>query len=264
MQLKLKSAIAAVAMLVGGTAQSAVLYDEFQTGDGEVFLSVFRDNASPLSMIIDTGINANALVANPNAFDGFTVGPGASSNIQTSALADFFGTGVVTDFVFNGGAVMNNLATTTGLDLGPILTRGTAGGNVSDFSGINTVNQNMQAFIKDVNVAIGTSDVLTDIAPLENGYHDQPFVWSSNAGGVVAFSTEGPMNSPLELVWAHFDINDPNLAVVEESLGFWTMDFAAGTATFSTGVSQVPVPAAVWLFGSGLMGLVGAARRRKS
>lgn len=33
-------------------------------------------------------------------------------------------------------------------------------------------------------------------------------------------------------------------------------------ASFSTAV--VPVPAAVWLFGSGLLGLIGVARRRKS
>ena len=34
--------------------------------------------------------------------------------------------------------------------------------------------------------------------------------------------------------------------------------------TFNGTVSAVPVPAAVWLFGSGLLGLVGVARRRKA
>ena len=33
---------------------------------------------------------------------------------------------------------------------------------------------------------------------------------------------------------------------------------------FEISISQVPVPAAAWLFGSGLLGLVGVARRRKS
>jgi len=33
--------------------------------------------------------------------------------------------------------------------------------------------------------------------------------------------------------------------------------------TITTDVSAVPVPAAVWLFGSGLVGLVGVARRKK-
>jgi len=34
--------------------------------------------------------------------------------------------------------------------------------------------------------------------------------------------------------------------------------------TISTEVSAVPVPAAVWLFGSGLVGLIGLARRKKA
>jgi hypothetical protein len=29
-------------------------------------------------------------------------------------------------------------------------------------------------------------------------------------------------------------------------------------------IGAVPIPAAVWLFGSGLIGLIGAARRKKS
>jgi hypothetical protein len=35
-------------------------------------------------------------------------------------------------------------------------------------------------------------------------------------------------------------------------------------ASLSATPAVVPVPAAVWLFGSGLLGLVGVARRRKS
>ena len=38
-------------------------------------------------------------------------------------------------------------------------------------------------------------------------------------------------------------------------------DFTSITAS---NASVIPVPAAVWLFGSGLLGLVGVARRRKA
>jgi hypothetical protein len=34
------------------------------------------------------------------------------------------------------------------------------------------------------------------------------------------------------------------------------------TSLHVTSISAVPVPAAVWLFGSGLLGLIGVARRR--
>ena len=63
----------------------------------------------------------------------------------------------------------------------------------------------------------------------------------------------------------------------ENFLGFWdaceTNCLSGNTALrpgdintfakFSSAVPEVPVPAAVWLFGSGLLGLVGMARRKK-
>jgi hypothetical protein len=53
--------------------------------------------------------------------------------------------------------------------------------------------------------------------------------------------------------------------------GYWTLSFnaASGAATAAlltwnpTTVGSVPLPAAVWLLGSGLMGLAGVGRRRK-
>ncbi len=45
----------------------------------------------------------------------------------------------------------------------------------------------------------------------------------------------------------------------ETGVGFITVDYSLANAQANT---VVPVPAAVWLFGSGLLGLVGVARRK--
>jgi hypothetical protein len=47
--------------------------------------------------------------------------------------------------------------------------------------------------------------------------------------------------------------------------GTRTLDFIAPShSIYVETTSAVPVPAAVWLFGSGLMGLAGLARRKKA
>jgi len=42
------------------------------------------------------------------------------------------------------------------------------------------------------------------------------------------------------------------------------LDIGSGNSMHVTSVSAVPVPAAVWLFGSGLIGLAGFAKRKKA
>jgi len=44
----------------------------------------------------------------------------------------------------------------------------------------------------------------------------------------------------------------------------WTWGSGASADSYTLNVGAVPVPAAVWLFGSGLLGLVGMARRKKA
>jgi hypothetical protein len=44
----------------------------------------------------------------------------------------------------------------------------------------------------------------------------------------------------------------------------WEFTCANDVIEGAVAMPAVPVPAAIWLFGSGLIGLVGIARRRKS
>ena len=52
-----------------------------------------------------------------------------------------------------------------------------------------------------------------------------------------------------------FDATDATLSFSTRSLNSYDM-------SIETVITTVPVPAAVWLFGSGLLGLVGVARRK--
>lgn len=44
---------------------------------------------------------------------------------------------------------------------------------------------------------------------------------------------------------------------------FWSDIYLSGTWNTAVQMTPVPIPAALWLFGSGLLGLVGLARRKK-
>jgi len=73
-----------------------------------------------------------------------------------------------------------------------------------------------------------------------------------------------------------FDINPGDDFYVVASMGAhgqngvadaWntlTLNFDDDTGLTAASISNVPVPAAVWLFGSGLLGLVGISRRKKA
>jgi hypothetical protein len=80
--------------------------------------------------------------------------------------------------------------------------------------------------------------------------------------------TTNPIQFSLNLIF-----EDNNFVNTGYTLGFSTKLYPDGTSqlissnnvgiTQTFGTSPVPVPAAVWLFGSGLLGLIGVARRKR-
>ena len=72
---------------------------------------------------------------------------------------------------------------------------------------------------------------------------------SFNQGGMISATTDGAGN--FTATWDALVVG----GAFDGQIGAWTIN---GT------VSAIPVPAAAWLFGSGLLGLVGIARRRRA
>lgn len=121
----------------------------------------------------------------------------------------------------------------------------------------------------DIGVGVGqytatsatTFEIHFDV--LEAHWAGAHFMLGQEGGaGITFFGTTDGTNFSM---WAEETID---ASEDKTSAGFagWTAQwYMVGTISgFEPPVSEIPVPAAAWLFGSGLMGLVGIARRRKA
>lgn len=109
-------------------------------------------------------------------------------------------------------------------------------------------------------------------APDAVGLYDNTSLLDSlSYEGILSPFTEGEVmtisdnNSDIVSIGRSVDGMDINNNLLDFKLGCITPGSAniAGSGDCSTsGVSPVPVPAAAWLFGSGIIGLVGLARRK--
>jgi len=83
---------------------------------------------------------------------------------------------------------------------------------------------------------------------------------------VLGFSDSVPDYLDYFLVGGESGVNFNNPTVPEVYVdSFLIPDESGGFTTEAfVSVAPVPVPAAMWLFGSGLLGLVGIARRKKA
>ena len=161
-----------------------------------------------------------------------------------AATYDFAGTFAMRD---PGGALMHNDATVTAsmeFDMA------TGSGSATGLSGAPFFGQNWTAH----NVTIQMTGPTTAVA-------DMLFDWSVNMDIPVHLDMSVTMNADGSISMQTIDADGDGIIGSPMVSGPFP-GFNAAFDGVATPVSAVPVPAAVWLFGSGLVGLAGVARRK--
>lgn len=263
MNLKLKILAAAVVMAVSGAAHAAISTDNFAggstlgsgTGVGELFLSIY-DPGRSLSMVLDLNLTANSFRNNNAALIN-------TFSVTDATLQSFIaGSSNQSLMRWNLGALSN---AGFGPNNGALSTHGNAGATIDaneavyDGNALTIGMANLEAY---VNQHPTTMVVASSGGPAG---HTGSY-WGGTMGGALRYDNQhigfagGELMSFMAL--GQTDVSDLGGApyITAFSGGQWVLDPTLGRVSY---VSAVPIPAAVWLFGSGLIGLVGISRRKK-
>lgn len=204
------------------------------------------DALPPTSLPVDTGHPLPIPSVNPDAnLTTFLAQNGGHDSFQFAIIGG--GTGTAGATGNNPGAKVGAFTSTQTLAAGSLA--------VPLSSAINGLNANLLADVTTLNGAIGGT------------------AGDGTSANVSAYFTDA---SP---IFSYYGANIPLLQDLGKSVNLYAMTgdkstvataqlYTAGLismdATGKLSVSSVPLPAAVWLFGSGILGLAGIGRRRKT
>ncbi len=260
MKTSIKILAVSVALAMSGMANAAILQSSETIGSGELFLTAW-DQVGQQSYSLDLGILQRDFMANTSQTLSYDLSGDAN-------FANFMGnTGVV--YTVTGGddsfqvASTYGFVTTSSSGIGSVLqgaqTQSMIAGVVTsiDVMALKSNGDNGQP--APYNQTDTAANLSSYSVPGDNGYFAEG-TWSINLGG-TPFVTTGTVDSSVPFYFAGI-ASDYSTGVVTELPNVWKLT-STGQLTYAA-PSAVPVPAAVWLFGSGLLGLVSVARRRKA
>jgi hypothetical protein len=282
MKASIKLAVVSALALMGGVANAANLNTSTATATGSNLLLLLKN-------------------ATDNAYLAFELAPTVSDvKSQVSLLADadsiysndcpsgVCSAGSLTVPAALNGYSNSNLSSylTAATNIGDNITWTIMGGKTSGavtqasnvfVYGATVADQLQSNWVGDdvVTSAGGVKDLIAEInsAPFANGVSSGLFAGGygssqpvgSQAPGSFFSSFSAANGSTLGTAQSLFLVSQtagaPNAANVYKSDYTLTLN-AAGVLSYNAPTSAVPVPAAIWLLGSGLMGLVGIGRRR--
>ncbi len=266
MNMKLKTLVVAVAMAAAGTAQAALIstggYNPNNGPDGTGAAA----GGNVIFVLYDpTAGQSLALNTQKTVQDMFTA---TSFSISDAGLASFLSTysADLSVMQWNMGGLANGpgltgVATSNG-NAGdvwnPAMTPGAGGLLAGSMDGIYNFATNNNAFLGSSNSYAAPSGSITGFIGGGWGYT----LGSGAAWGAGFNNSLTGLSGGMKMSFAAIDLGTDAVSM-NTFAGTWSVNAANGTLNYTT-VSAVPVPAAVWLFGSGLLGLVGISRRKKA
>jgi hypothetical protein len=254
-----KLAAAVTIVMAAGGAQAAIT--DGLTQSGELFFNVWDETAQQ-SYGLDLGITTTELLANPNqtlTFNLFSdANYGSFLSPQSPLVFNIAGFDAVlndiSDVPFYGDMLTSNAAVAS-------MVAG-AGWSTAQLDGLNSrfsVHLGALNSVESNPTANGAGNGSGVAGPGNGDAYYGANTWMNNFGGGIPFTNSAGVDTALSF-W-HLGTTDGADVVTTQFDNVWTLS-SNGVLTYAPSVSQVPVPAAVWLFGTGLMGLVGVARRK--
>jgi len=253
MKLKMKALAAAVALTVAGSANAAI--DTFGSGDGELFFSV-RDNVNQTSYVLDLNIALSTF--NPtqslNYSDMSSFVASSSGDLSWAVMAgDSVGAGSIGGLHYMTTAAAGSDATLGAMNNGTL-----QGWTIMDGDYLSNVN----GALAGADGIQGTADdaVSTTAANGDNAYFTTTMDSWQNNSPVSATAGLGESQNFYLLSNSASTVlatGKSKLVTLTAMPGIWKLDATTGLT-----YSAVPVPPALWLLGSALLGLVGVARRK--
>jgi hypothetical protein len=273
MKLKMTLAAAAVGLAFAAPASAIVLPS---TGNGELFVSVWDSNVGGTQGYArGLGVTLNDFLANPNQNLTFAADPLFQSNFSPALVAG----GTLRWTLFAGDSIdtvgNRQRVLTTGQLVAPN-NLVAAWNHAALNAALVNANIDVLPHLNSVGCGVNASCVSNDpgIVGWPGGID-----WADDFGANNVVNAAGNIGSALNFFLVQNAATGATTSTLSQTQrSVFLQDGTGPRSTWSLAadgsvnyvgtagvqVDPIPVPAAVWLLGSGLLGLVGVARRRQT
>ena len=245
--------VSAMALAATGAAEARIQAIGDATADGsELLLNVWNSTAQN-SYTLDLGITIAQFLANPSQT--------LSININNSDFASFqnaFTVGnAVTWGVFGGHGVLAVEADQPIYGFYTTATSAPASFDTNSADISNTMGK-WNGLVGDIQTLGVNSNNHSTFRTVGNGGYTGEF--GNDFQTALPFTAQGNLSDSLIFVHEMVSASDFDTGELVTFANSWNINLASGTLTYAP--SAVPVPAAVWMFGAGLMGVLRLNRRK--